>query len=62
MLFSRVVDAKSPFTAAHSLGVARLARLLGELDGLSVDTRDQLELAGLMHDLGKLQVPDAILD
>ncbi|MDD5388157.1 MAG: HD domain-containing protein [Gallionellaceae bacterium] len=62
MLFSRVVDAKSPFTAAHSLGVARLARLLGELDGLGEDARDQLELAGLMHDLGKLQVPDEILD
>ena len=62
MMFSHVVDAKSPFTAAHSLGVARLARLLGELDGQDEDTRDKLELAGLMHDLGKLQVPDEILD
>jgi response regulator RpfG family c-di-GMP phosphodiesterase len=53
MLFSRVVDAKSPFTAAHSLGVARLARVLGELDGLPRDTQDQLELAGLVHDMGK---------
>lgn len=61
MLFSRVVDAKSPFTAAHSLGVACLARLLGRLDGLGEDVQDQLELAGLMHDLGKLQVPDEIL-
>jgi HD-GYP domain-containing protein (c-di-GMP phosphodiesterase class II) len=61
-MFSRVVDAKSPFTAAHSQGVASLARLLGELAGLSSDSRDQLELAGLMHDLGKLQVPDAVLD
>lgn len=62
MLFSTVVDAKSPFTAAHSLGVARLSRLLGEFDGLAPDTLDQLEIAGLMHDLGKLQVPDDILD
>jgi HD-GYP domain-containing protein (c-di-GMP phosphodiesterase class II) len=62
MLFAQVVDAKSPFTAAHSLGVARLARLLGELDGLGADTQGLLELAGLMHDLGKLQVPDEILD
>lgn len=61
-LFSHVVDAKSPFTAAHSQGVARLARLLGELDGLDADTCDKLEIAGLMHDLGKLQVPDEILD
>ncbi len=62
MLFSHVVDAKSPFTAAHSLGVARLARLLAELDGQDEETRDKLEIAGLMHDLGKLQVPDEILD
>jgi HD-GYP domain-containing protein (c-di-GMP phosphodiesterase class II) len=61
-LFASVVDAKSPFTAAHSLGVARLARLLGELDGQDAATCDRLELAGLLHDLGKLQVPDDILD
>lgn len=61
-LFSYVVDAKSPFTAAHSLGVASLARHLGELIGLDGEVCDQIELAGLMHDLGKLQVPDAILD
>lgn len=61
-LFSRVVDAKSPFTAAHSIGVAHLARYLGELAGLPEATRDKLEIAGLMHDLGKLQVPDEILD
>ena len=62
MLFSYVVDAKSPFTAAHSLGVSKLARLLGELDGLDLATCDKMEIAGLVHDLGKLQVPDEILD
>jgi HD-GYP domain-containing protein (c-di-GMP phosphodiesterase class II) len=59
MMFAYVVDAKSPFTAAHSLGVARL---LGELDGQGANTCDKLEIAGLMHDLGKLQIPDAILE
>ena len=62
MLFSYVVDAKSPFTAAHSLGVARLARFLGVLDGQDEETLNKIEIAGLMHDLGKLQVPDEILD
>ena len=62
MLFAYIVDAKSPFTAAHSLGVAKLARLLGELDGQDAETCDKLEIAGLMHDLGKLQIPDDILD
>jgi len=60
-IFSRIVDAKSPFTAQHSRGVARLARFLGELKGMDGDQCDLLELSGLLHDLGKLRVPDEIL-
>lgn len=61
-IFAQIVDAKSPFTAEHSLGVARLARLLGSLLGMSGEVCDQLEIAGLLHDLGKLRVPDEILE
>ncbi|OGS81180.1 MAG: phosphodiesterase [Gallionellales bacterium GWA2_59_43] len=61
-IFSHIVDAKSPFTAYHSLGVARLARFLAECAGVSQENCDKLELAGLLHDLGKLRVPDEILD
>jgi HD-GYP domain-containing protein (c-di-GMP phosphodiesterase class II) len=61
-MFSAIVDNKSSFTAEHSQGVARLARYLGTLCSLDDDTLDQLELAGLLHDLGKLRVPDAVLD
>lgn len=61
-IFSRIVDAKSPFTAEHSLGVASLARLLAEKMGVSDINCDKLEIAGLLHDLGKLRVPDEILD
>jgi len=61
-MFSNCVDAKSAYTAAHSRGVARLARALGGWAGLSTDDCDKLELAGLFHDLGKLRVPDEILD
>ncbi len=62
VIFSHIVDAKSPFTAYHSLGVARLARFLAELAGVSAENCDKLELAGLLHDIGKLHVPDEILD
>ncbi|MFA6922507.1 MAG: HD domain-containing phosphohydrolase [Gallionella sp.] len=62
VIFSHIVDAKSPFTAYHSLGVARLARFLAECAGVSEENCDKLELAGLLHDLGKLRVPDEILD
>lgn len=61
-LFSHVVDAKSAFTAEHSHGVAGLARRLGEWFALPETNVDKLEIAGLLHDLGKLRVPDEILD
>lgn len=60
--FSRIVDAKSPFTAEHSKGVAGLARLLAERMGLGEGSCAAIEIAGLLHDVGKLRVPDEILD
>ena len=61
-IFAQIVDAKSPFTVAHSRGVARVARCLAEFLGVSANQCDKLEIAGLLHDLGKLRVPDLILD
>jgi len=61
-LFARIVDAKSAFTAEHSVGVARLSRYLAEMMGVGEDHCEKLEIAGLLHDLGKLRVPDEILD
>lgn len=61
-IFAHVVDAKSPYTADHSVRVARLARHLGELAGLAHEELEDLEIAGLLHDLGKLGVPDEILE
>jgi len=60
-IFSYIVDAKSPFTKSHSDGVARLSRYLGSLLDLSEECCDMLELAGLLHDLGKLRQPDSLL-
>ena len=62
LMFARVVDAKSPYTLEHSLGTARVGRFLAECAGLSPETRDKIEVAALLHDLGKLRVPDEILE
>jgi HD-GYP domain-containing protein (c-di-GMP phosphodiesterase class II) len=62
LIIAHIVDAKSPFTAEHSLGVARLSKLLGALAGLPAPKTDRLEIAGLLHDIGKLQIPDEILE
>ena len=62
LLFSQIVDAKSTYTVKHSDGVANLSRYLGGLFKLSERTCEMLELTGLLHDLGKLRIPDNILD
>ena len=60
--FARVIDAKSPYTARHSDGVARFAVLIAERMGFDPrDVRD-LRRAGLLHDIGKLGVSSRILD
>jgi len=61
-IFSHIVDAKSPYTYEHSQGVASLARYLGELFEVSEHNFDMLYLAGLLHDIGKLRVPDDVLE
>lgn len=61
-LFAYIVDQKSPFTAHHSINVGRLAQHLAELSGLSPERAEQVEIAGYLHDLGKLKVPDYILE
>jgi HD-GYP domain-containing protein (c-di-GMP phosphodiesterase class II) len=60
--FATVVDAKSPYTAEHSEGVARIAAGLACLLGLDDRTRRDLYRAGLLHDIGKLGVSNRILD
>lgn len=61
-LFAQVVDAKSGYTAEHSCGVSRLSAYMADLCGLPGATRREVEVAGLLHDLGKLQIPDMILE
>jgi putative nucleotidyltransferase with HDIG domain len=61
-IFATIVDAKSRFTFEHSMGVSRLARYLAEQDGFDPEHCDRIEVAGLLHDLGKLRVPDEVLD
>lgn len=61
-LFSQIVDTKSRFTQTHSLGVAQVARRLAERLGVATERCEELEIAGLLHDIGKLRVPDHILE
>lgn len=61
-IFAKVIDATSHYTAAHSNNVAKVSRKLSQLIGFSEYEGNQFYLAGLLHDLGKLAIPNAILN
>jgi putative nucleotidyltransferase with HDIG domain len=55
------VDAKDHYTTAHSILVAEIATLLARTLGLSPREEAILRTAGLLHDVGKISIPDRIL-
>jgi len=61
-LFARIIDFRSHFTATHSSGVAASAETLARLSGQPPEKCVQMRIAGLLHDLGKLAVPDELLE
>ncbi len=61
-LLSQVIDFRSPYTFTHSSGVAAVAETMGRLMGLELDACADLEIAGFVHDLGKVGTPRSILE
>lgn len=55
------IDAKDNYTSDHSERVGGYARLAGEALGLPRDRLQALEWAGMLHDVGKIGIPEAIL-
>lgn len=49
------------YTYRHSIGVALFARLIGKRRGLNEHDLTELTTAGVLHDIGKLKVPEAII-
>ena len=58
---ARAVSARNPFALAHSERVGQYARALGLACQLSHEDCELLYSAGLLHDIGKIGVPDAVL-
>ncbi len=56
-----MVDAKDPYTHGHSERVSKLARRIANALNLPVEQAETVELAALLHDIGKIGVPDRIL-
>ena len=55
------IDAKDTYTCGHSERVAWLSRRLAEACGLDARTTERVYLSALVHDVGKIGVPEAVL-
>ena len=59
---SQMIDEKDRYTSEHSHRVAEYARLIGAHMGFAGEELDSLYRSALLHDIGKIAVPDAILN
>jgi HD-GYP domain-containing protein (c-di-GMP phosphodiesterase class II) len=56
------IDQKDNYTCGHSERVGFLAKATGQYVGLSVEQQQELEWAGLLHDVGKIGIPERVLN
>jgi diguanylate cyclase (GGDEF)-like protein/putative nucleotidyltransferase with HDIG domain len=61
LTLAAALDAKDPYTYGHSQKVAKYAVLLGEAIGIEPERLSALKTAALLHDIGKIGVPDHLL-
>jgi HD-GYP domain-containing protein (c-di-GMP phosphodiesterase class II) len=59
-VFGDIADLKTPFTHGHSRGVAALVRRAGEQLGLAVSDVGELEVAGHLHDVGRVAISSTV--
>ena len=55
------LEARDPYTRGHTERVTRIAKALARRMGLSAEDQFAIEIGALLHDVGKIGVPDAIL-
>lgn len=61
-IFATIVDRTSKYTSAHSHRVAAISAFLATTKGYSTEEVKMMRIAGLFHDLGKLAVPNHLLE
>lgn len=61
-MFRQLIDFRSGFTATHSNGVAAVAHWLADKADFSPAACQRMKIAGFLHDIGKLVVPQEILE
>lgn len=58
---AQALDARDPYTAGHSLRVAAYSYSLAVALGLSEEEAETIRIAAQLHDIGKIGIPDAVL-
>jgi HD-GYP domain-containing protein (c-di-GMP phosphodiesterase class II) len=58
---STALEAKDPYTEGHSTRVAEYAVAIGRKIGLGAEALEEIENAGLIHDIGKIGVPESVI-
>jgi HD-GYP domain-containing protein (c-di-GMP phosphodiesterase class II) len=61
LVLAETLDMRDSGTARHSQLVGRYARLIASEMGIDGDELERMHLAGVLHDIGKIGIPDAIL-
>ena len=61
-MFRNLIDFRSPFTATHTSGVAATAAAISQLSGLAESEIELMEVAGNLHDLGKMAISNHIIE
>jgi len=59
---AHTIDAKDEYTRGHSIRVAKYSRMIAEKMGMSKDECDDIYYMGLLHDIGKIGVPNEIIN
>jgi putative two-component system response regulator len=59
---TNTLEAKDTYTQGHCLRVDAIALFMAEEMGLSFDQRSDIDVAGKLHDIGKLVIPDLVLN
>lgn len=60
--FAQIIDAKDKYTNGHSLRVAAYSRELSRRMGMTEQEQERIYYIALLHDIGKIGVPDSILN
>ena len=61
-VFAKTIDMKDRYTNGHSVRVAAYSKMLAEKMGLDEETVNHIHNIALLHDIGKIAIPDAILN